>query len=144
MITQGSPLKVDDLFEQAKIHLSDEAVSILSQPARTKQIYKYDDGRVEMCAYYGKQVKKSAVQSGIQSVASKLNQLTAEGSLKGHLAQMVSIDLSPEFTGYFNEDGTPKELECLILSYVFLPEDIYRREMEIAHKEGPMASLVEI
>lgn len=132
----GSGLKVDELFEQAKPFLTEATIKALEIKSLRLTLFDNEMNVTGKCAYFGCKVKMSQVESGIKRVAEHLNRLSAEGSIISALAPFIKFDLSPETTGYFNEDGSPKELETVVLSYVHLPPKIYDREMPHFIKEG--------
>lgn len=129
MIQEGS-LATENVFESARKYLSEKTIHQMDLNTNHKSLIIEKDGKQALCLYLGKRVKKSEVDSGIQEVSSHLNRLADEDSIKGTLTGMVTFDLSPETSGY------GKEPECFVLSYIFVHQDIYDREMKISKLEA--------
>lgn len=133
-LTQGLALKIDELKVQAEPFLTDKAKAALA--IKSLRLLKTDvNGAVtDQCVYIGARTRISELEVGIKKVADKINALAERGVITSCLSNFIKFDLSQEGTGYFNEDGTAKEQETLILCYVLVPIAIYEEIMADSRK----------
>lgn len=125
----GLGIHVDNVSEIADKYLTEKAKKDMSNVQGSLSIHKGTE-IVGQCLYYGHRTKMSGLEEAVKKVSEMVNALSDEGHVMGSLGPMIKFDLSPETTGYFNEDNTIKEPETIVLAYVHVPLEIYDREME--------------
>jgi hypothetical protein len=128
-------MSVQDISKEADQYLTRKAREALKNKANTT-VVKNDAGEVFMCAYLGALVSMSEIEDGIKLVAGKINQLAQENHIHSCLSHFVRLDLPLETTGYFDEEGNPKEAQTAILCYVLVPENIHKNLEDEAAKIG--------
>lgn len=122
---------MQDISKEADFYLTKKAREALKKKALTT-VDKYDTGEVFLCTYFGVVVNISDVEDGIKLVAGRINELAQRGQIHSCLAHFRRLDLSPETTGYFDEEGNPKEMRTAILCYVLVPELVHKELQEEA------------
>jgi hypothetical protein len=122
----SNSLATTDLSKEAELYLTTKAKLALSKKS-VSQIVKYDSGEVFICTYFGVKIPFSQVEDGIKLVAGEINKLAHNDEIHSCLSNFIRLDLSPETTGYFDEFGTPKEMETVVLCYVLVPEQKYNQ-----------------
>jgi hypothetical protein len=128
----GSPLKVDDLFDQAKPFLTKKAIKALENSLKHTQLYIVDGEIVGECVYIGYKVESTKIEKAIKSISRKLNRLASKGHILACLAPMIKLDLTPETTGY------DKPLQSVVISYVHVPNEIYKEIMSKVPRKAAM------
>lgn len=121
----SNKLATTDLSKEAEAYLTTKAKLALSKKSLS-QIIKYDSGEVFISTYFGAKVPFSQVDDGIKLVAGEINKLAHNDQIHSCLSNFIRLDLSPETTGYFDENGDPKEMETVVLCYVLVPEQKYK------------------
>lgn len=120
-----SRLSTQDISKEADFYLTKKAREALQKKA-ISTIARYDTGEVFLCTYLGAKVNISDIEDGIKLVAGRINELARKNQIHSCLSNFVRLDLSPETTGYFDEDGNPKEMQTIVLCYILVPEQVYK------------------
>lgn len=132
-MTDGT-IKLNDLSKVAEPYLTEKAKVALAKPKCTSLLRVEGGVLTHQCVYYGKKVKLSEIESAVKIVSEKINDLAEKDLIEAPLSHFVKFDLSPESTGYFNQDGSPRELETVVLCYVRVPQATYEEIMKDVKK----------